>query len=275
MDRRRFLAGLGTGVLVGAAGCGDADTDADAGTDRPFPDADWRDADGLALETLADAHTGSLVDAGGVTLSSTADTSYDGDEEPNSWLPSQEYESGYDLANERQYVRQELIEADETDVSELYVADGAALFRRQVGSEVQYDRRAVDRSVDELEETMRAEVVTGIRVEQETEGETTEYEGLNLWNMASDGQGEVRGEPTARFVADAFEGDRNVPSTVETAAATLHVFESGVVPRLEQSWEGEHDGQGAAVDVDIDYRDRGAEIPEPEWAAEARSETSE
>lgn len=275
MDRRRFLAGIGTGVLVGAAGCGDADTNTDGGADRPFPDADWRDADGLALEALADAHTESLVDAGDVTLFSTADTRYDGDEEPTPWLPSQEYESAYDLANKRQYVRQELIDADEADVSELYVADGVALFRRQIGSEAQYDRRAVDRSADELEETMRAEVVTGIRVEQETESETVEYEGLNLWNVTSDGAGEVRGEPTARFVAEAFEGDRNVPSTVETAAATLHVFESGVVPRLEQSWEGEHDGQGAAVNVDIDYRDRGAAIAEPEWAAEARSATDE
>lgn len=275
MDRRRFLAGIGTGVLVGAAGCGDAATDADGGADRPFPDADWRDEDGLDLETLAADHTETLVDAGGVTLFSTADTSYDGDEEPGSWLPSQEYESGYDLANERQYVRQELIEGDEPEVSELYVADGEALFRQQVGSEVQYDRQSVDRSAEALEETMRDEVVTGIRVEQESAGENPEYEGLNLWNVTSDGGGEVRGEPTARFVADAFEGDRSVPSTVETAAATLHVFESGVVPRLEQSWEGEHEGQGAAVDVDIDYRDIGAALSEPDWVAEARSETSE
>ena len=277
MDRRHFLAGVGTGALVGIAGCGgtDGDSDGDTGTDRPFPDADWRDEDGLDIETLAESHTQALMDAGGVTLFSTAETSHDGDEEPSAWLPSQEYESGYDLENERQYVRQELTESEETEISELYVADGEALFRQQIGSEVQYDRQSIDRSIDELEDTMRSEIVTGIRVEGETAGGETEYEGLNLWNMSSDGEGEVRGEPAARFVADTFEGDRNVPSTVETAEATLYVFESGVVPRLEQSWEGDHEDQGASVDVGIDYRDLGAEIAEPEWAADAREATGE
>lgn len=269
MDRRRFLAGLGTGVAIGAAGC------AGVGSDGPFADADWRDEDGLDLETLAERHTQTLVDAGGVTLFSTADTSHDGDETPGAWLPSQEYESSYDLTNERQYVRQELIETDETEVSELYAADGAALFRQQIGSEVRYDRQSIDRSADELEETMRSEVVTGIRVEGETTDGETEYEGLNLWNVTSDGEAEVRGEPAARFVADTFEGDRDIPSTVETADATVYVFESGVVPRLEQSWQGDHEDQAVTVDVDIDYRDPGAEIPEPDWAADAREQTGE
>lgn len=275
MDRRRFLAGIGTGALVGAAGCGGTDSDSDTEIDRPFPDAEWRDGDGLDIEALAERHTQTLMDAGGVTLFSTAETSHDGDEEPSAWLPSQEYESSYDLENERQYVRQELTESEETEISELYVADGEALFRQQIGSEVQYDRQSIDRSIDELEDTMRSEIVTGIRVEGEPAGGETEYEGLNFWNMASDGEGEVRGESAARFVADTFEGDRDVPSTVETAEATLYVFESGVVPRLEQSWEGDHEDQEASVDVGIDYRDPGAEVAEPEWVADAREATGE
>jgi len=80
----------------------------------------------------------------------------------------------------------------------------------------------------------------------------------------------VRGEPTAKFTADAFEGDRNIPETVETASATVHVYEFGVVPRLKQSWAGEHEGQEATVDVDIDYRDPGVTVAEPDWAEEAR-----
>ncbi|KDS92149.1 hypothetical protein FK85_04100 [Halorubrum saccharovorum] len=269
MNRRRFLAGVGTGVAVGLAGCSDG-----SGSDRPFPDADWRDEDGLDVATLSERHVGAIVDAGGATLFSTAETTHDGDSEPSRWLPSQEYEAAYDLETGRQYVRQELTETEETDVSELYVADGEALIRQQIGDETQYGRQPVDRSAEDLERTMRSEVVTGIRVEGETASGETEYEGLNLWNPTSDGGGEVRGEPTARFAADAFEGDRDVPETVETASATVHVYESGVVPRLEQSWAGEHAGQEATVDVDIDYRDLGATVSEPEWAEEAREDTS-
>ena len=268
MDRRRFLVGAGAGVAVGIAGC------LGGGSDRPFPDADWREEGGLDVAALAESHAEALVGAGGATLFSTAETGHDGDAEPGPWLPSQEYESAYDLENGRQYVRQELTETEETDVSELYVADGEALVRQQVGDETQYGRQSTDRSDGELEEAMRAEVVTGIRVEGETAGGETEYEGLNLWNPTSDGESEVRGEPTARFTADSFEGNRNIPETVETASATVHVYESGVVPRLKQSWAGPHDGQDATVDVGIDYRDLGATVPEPDWVEVAREDTT-
>ncbi|RLM67349.1 hypothetical protein DVK05_11525 [Halorubrum sp. Atlit-8R] len=269
MDRRRFLAGVGAGAAVGAAGCLGGDS-----AERPFPDADWRSEDGLDVATLAERHAAALVDAGGATLFSTAATSHDGDAEPTPWLPSQEYEAAYDLENGRQYVRQEVTETDEPDVSELYVADGVALIRRETADGTRYSRQSTDRSASELESAMRAEVLTGIRVESETASGETAYEGLNLWAPTSDGAGEVRGEPTARFASDSFDGDRNVPETVETASATVHVYESGVVPRLEQSWAGEHDGQGATVDVDIDYRDLGATVTEPAWVATARDETS-
>lgn len=272
MDRRRFLVGAATGVAVGTAGClGGGDG---AGSDRPFPDADWRDEDGIDVAALSESHVEAIVDAGGATLFSTAETTHEGDSEPSPWLPSQEYESAYDLENERQYVRQDLTGGDETEVSELYVAEGEALIRQRIGGDEQYGRQSVDRSAGDLESAMRSEVVTGIRVEGETAGGETEYEGLNLWNPTSDGEGEVRGEPTARFTADSFEGDRSVPETVETASATVHVYESGVVPRLEQSWAGEHDGQEATVDVDIDYRDLGATVSEPDWAEAAREETN-
>lgn len=282
MNRRRLLAGLGTAAAVGLAGCSgdgsdDGGNDTDDGgdsADRPFPDADWRSEDGLDVAVLAERHAEALVDAGGATLFSTAATSHDGDAEPSPWLPSQEYEAAFDLDNGRQYVRQELTESERADVSELYIADGLALIRRVTGEQTRYARRAVDRSDGDLGSLMRSEMVTGIRVEGETADGETEYEGLNLWNPTSDGAGEVRGDETARFVADAFDGDRSVPETVETASATVHVYESGVVPRLEQSWAGRHDGQGATVDVDIDYRDLGATVSEPEWVETAREETS-
>ncbi|RLM76215.1 hypothetical protein [Halorubrum sp. Atlit-26R] len=269
MDRRRFLAGIGAGAAVGAAGCLGGDS-----ADRPFPEADWRAEDALDVATLAERHADALVDAGSATLFSTAATSHDGDEEPTPWLPSQEYESRYDLENQRLYVRLSVTETDAPDVSELYAADGEALFRVERESGVEYDRQSIDRSSGELESAMRTEVATGIRVEGGASDVETEYEGLNLWNPTSDGAGEVRGEETARFTADAFEGDRDVPETVETASATVHVYESGVVPRLEQSWAGPHDGGEASVDVDIDYRDLGATVSEPAWAETAREETS-
>jgi|GEM_PF-338507 hypothetical protein len=282
MNRRRVLAGFGVGVAVGIAGCsGDGDGDGgsggalDSGPDRPFDEAEWRDGDGLALEVLAETHVEAFVEAGGFTLFSTAETSHDGDAEPTPWFPSQTYESGYDLENGRQYVKQEMTETEEPNVTELYVAGDELLFRRRADGETQYDRQSVDRSEADLEDAMRQEAMTGIRVGSETAAGETEYEGLNRWNATSDGEGQVRDEPTARFTADEFDGDRNIPETVETASATAHVYESGVVPRLEQSWTGEHDGQQATVDVDIDYRDPGAEIPEPDWADDAREATSE
>ena len=280
MNRRRLLAGLGTAAAVGLTGCSGDGDDSGGGNgdgdtvDRPFPDAAWRDGDGLDVETLATSHADAAVEAGGATLFSTAETSHDGGEDPTPWLPSQEYESRYDLETQRLYVRVAVTETDVPDVSELYAADGDALFRVERESGVEYGRRSIDRSSGELESAMRTEMATGIRVEGGASDVETEYEGLNLWNPTSDGAGEVRGEETARFAADAFEGDRNIPETVETASATVHVYESGLVPRLVQSWAGEHDGQAATVDVDIDYRDLGATVSEPAWVETAREETS-
>jgi len=58
MDRRRFFIGVGTGVAVRSAGCLGGEPD------RPFPDADWRDEDGLDVATLSERHVEALVDAG-------------------------------------------------------------------------------------------------------------------------------------------------------------------------------------------------------------------
>ena len=276
---------LGAAATVGVAGCNgdgtaddgssgsDGGTDEGAGVDEPFPNADWRDGDGLDVETLASRHVASAVDAGGVTLLSAAETTHDGDEEPTPWLSSQEYESSYDLENERQYLRQELTGTDEPDVSELYVADGEALIRRQVGSTVRYDRRTVSRSTEEFETGLRREAVTGIRppdADGEDDGGSVSR-GLENWGPTIDGRGTIDGEPTARFVSDAFAGDRPIPETTEAAAATVDVFESGFVPRIAQLWEGLHDGTTASVAVDIEYRDRGATVAEPDWAMDARA----
>ena len=291
MNRRRVLATLGAAATVGVAGCNDdgtggngaadgssgADGGSDGGggaeADGAFPDADWRDGDGLEVETLAARHVASTVDAGGVTLLSTAVTTHDGDAEPTPWLRSQEYESSYDLGNERQYLRQELTDTDEPDVSELYVADGEALIRRRIGATVRYDRRTVDRSTAEFETGMRREATTGIRPpdpDGEDEAESVSH-GLESWDPTIDGRGTADGEPTARFVSDAFAGDRPIPETTETAAATVDVVESGFVPLIAQSWDGPHDGTTASVAVDIEYRDRGARVAEPDWATDARA----
>ncbi len=241
--------------------------------DGPFPDADWREGDGLDVAALVESHVESAVDAGGVTLSSTAETTFDG-EDPSPWLPSQEYESSYDLENGRWYVRQELTGTEVPEVLERYVEDGEALVRERVGEEVRYDRQAVERTSDDFESALRSEARVGIRVPRERNGETT-YEGLENWDPRADGEGEVDGRATARFVADSFDGDRDVPATVETASATAHVFESGFVPRIAQSWEGPHDDGTATVAVDVAYRDRGATVAVPEWVEEAREETTD
>ena len=271
MNRRRFLSGVGAGAAVGVTGCR---AGGQAAETRGPPPASGAAESGGAGPPQGSAPAEPPAAAGGATLSPRAPTSHDGDAEPTPWLPSQEYEAAYDLEHGRQYVRQELTEAEGADVSELYVTVDLALIRRRSGDETRYARRAVERSDGDFAEAMRAEVVTGIRVEGQTAEGETEYEGLNLWNPTSDGAGEVRGERTARFAADAFAGERTVPETVDTASATVHVYESGVVPRLEQSWAGEHDGQSASVDVDIDYRDLGATVPEPDWVETAREETS-
>lgn len=274
MERRRVLASLGVATVGVLAGCGDT-LDGEDAPEHPFPDADWRDGDGLAVETLATRHADAAVAAGGVTLRSTARTDHDGETEPSPWLPSQTYESSYDLDEDRQYRRQELTESEETERTELYVTEGEALFREQFGSEVTYDRQALDREPDAIEETMRADATVGIRVPQDSAGDDVVYEGLSNWEPTFDGTAELEGALSARFVSDAFEGTRTVPRTVETAAAAVSVFESGFVPRIEQSWTGSHDGTTATVDVDIEYRDRGVPVSEPDWATEAREETAD
>ncbi|GAA0519234.1 DUF7537 family lipoprotein [Halorubrum aquaticum] len=268
MNRRRLLTAIGTAAGVGLAGC------LGGSVDGPFPDADWREGDGLDVETLATSHVESAVEAGGATLFSTAETTYDGEGDPSPWLPSQEYESSYDLENGRSYLRQELTGSGEPDVIERYVVDGEALVRERTGGEVRYGRQAVERTTGDFEEALRSEALVGIRVPQgdDDSGETT-YAGLGNWDPNADGEGEIDGRPTARFVSESFDGDRDVPEAVETASATVHVFESGFVPRIEQSWEGPHDDGTATVAVDVEYRDRGATVAEPEWAEEARVET--
>ncbi|SMO34883.1 hypothetical protein [Halorubrum cibi] len=268
-NRRRVLAAIGAAAGVGLAGC------LGGSVDGPFSDADWREDDGLDVATLAESHVELAVEAGGVTLFSTAETTFDGEGDPSPWLPSQEYESRYDLENGRWYFRRELTGGEEPEVLERYVADGEALVRERAGEDVRYGRQAVDRTADDFERALREEALVGIRVPQGNgdSGETT-YAGLGNWSPKSDGEGEVDGRATARFVADSFDGDRDVPATVETASATVHVFESGFVPRIEQSWEGPHDGGTATVEVDIAYRDRGATVAAPEWAEEAREETA-
>jgi len=152
MDRRRFFIG---------------DRDRSRRQERRL--SRWRAGPPVSRRRLAgrgrtrrsdppERHVEALVDAGGITLFSTAETTHDGDTEPSPWLPSQEYESAYDLENGRQYVRQELTETEETDVSELYVADGEALVRQRIGDETQYGRQSVDRPVaaDDLESAMRS-----------------------------------------------------------------------------------------------------------------------
>ncbi|WP_281195983.1 hypothetical protein [Halorubrum sp. F4] len=268
MNRRRLLAAMGAAAGASAlAGC------AGGSVDGPFPDAEWRDGDGLDVETLATNHVGSVLEAGGVTLFSTAESSYDGEGDPTPWLPSQEYESSHDLENGRSYLRQEVTATEEPDVIERYVADGEALVRERTAEGVGYGRQAVDRTADDFEEALRSEALVGIRVPRGDDSGETTYEGLGNWDPHAEGEGEMEGQPTARFVSDSFDGERSVPERVETASATVHVFESGFVPRIEQFWEGPHDDGTGAVEVEIEYRDRGEAVTEPDWAAEARGET--
>ena len=271
MHRRRYLAALGLTSTVALAGCGDA---IDGEPDGPFSNATWRSGDGLDVEMLATSHVDAAVDADGVTLYSAARTDHDGESEPSPWLPNQTYESSYDLTNERQLLTQTVTEDDETEVTELYVTPEEALFRERIGSEVTYDRQSLNGSPGTIEETMRSDALVGIRVPQESAGDAVVYEGLENWEPTFDGSVEVDGEPAARFASDSFDGSRLVPGTVETAAATADVLESGFVPRIEQQWEGPHDGTTATIAVDIEYRDRGASVSEPDWAEEARTDTT-
>lgn len=247
MQRRRLLAGLGVG-LGGLAGCS-APT---GGRYARITDVEWLDGEELDAGLLAELHSEALVDAGSFELFSTADTEHDGDEEPSRWLPSQEYEARFDADRERQYLRQESTE--EHDRFELYVAGSDAFVREEDGEEVVTDRRTIDRSAEAFREAMREESLSGVR-------------GVGGWNMAVDERAaEFDGESTVRLVADEFDGDAGIPEEVLSAEATMHVTEAGVVPSLEQRWEGVQRGQEAVVEVDIAFRGAGeTTVEEPEW----------
>lgn len=252
MQRRRLLAGLGVG-LGGLAGC----TAPTGGGQSGITDVEWLDDEELDAELLAERHAETLVDAGSFELFSTADTEHDGDEEPSRWLPSQEYEARFDVDRERQYLRQESTE--EQDLFELYVDGTDAFVREADGEEIGTDRRTLERSTEAFREAMREESLSGVR-------------GVGGWNMTVDDRtAEFDGEPTVRLVADAFDGDAGIPEAVTAAEATMHVTEAGVVPSLDQRWEGEQRGVEAVVAVDIAFRGVGeTTVEEPAWVEELR-----
>ncbi|WP_418281812.1 DUF7537 family lipoprotein [Halorubrum sp. DTA98] len=255
MQRRRFLTGIAGGVTVGTAGC----SAPLGGGDTAITDVEWLDGDGLDADLLAERHSDALVEAGSFELFSTAETTHDGDEEPSRWLPSQEYEARFETERDRQYLRQELTDAEEPDVFELYVADDEAFGRETAGDEVVSNRRSIDRSSEAFREAMREESRAGVA-------------GVGGWNMTvEDRMAEFDGERTVMLVADEFTGDAGVPEAVATAEATMHVTADGVVPSLDQWWEGTQRGQGASVEVDIAFRDVGeTTVDEPDWVADVR-----
>lgn len=255
MNRRRLLSGIAGGLAVGVAGCSAPIADGDTG----ITDVDWLRDDELDADALADAHSNALVDAGSFELFSTADTDHDGDEEPSSWLPSQEYEARFESERDRQYLRQEMTDTDERDVFELYVAGEDAFLRELVGENVAEDRRSIDRSAGGFREAMREESLSGVG-------------GVGGWEMrVEDRTAEFDGERTVRLVADEFTGDAGVPEEVTSGSATMHATADGVVPRLDQRWEGLHHGLDATVEVDVAFHDIGeTTIEEPEWVADIR-----
>ncbi len=254
MQRRRLLAGIAAGTAGGSAGC--------LGFSLGEPgitDVDWLDGDALDADTLADHHSSALVDAGGFELFSTAETTHEGESEPSRWLPSQEYEARFEAERGRQYLRQETVDAAERDVLELYVDGDEAFLREASGDDVATDRRTVDRSAAEFREEMRAESLSGVR-------------GVGGWNMRVDDRAaDIGGERVVRLVADEFTGDAGIPEEVTAADATMYVTEDGVVPSLDQRWEGTQRGQGATVDIDVAFRDVGeTTVDEPSWVATLR-----
>lgn len=259
MQRRRLLSAVAAGLATGVAGCSAPRGNAESA----ITDVEWLDGDALDADTLADRHATTLVDVGSFELFSAAATDHDGEEPPENWLPSQEYEAAFEADHDRQYLRQEITESGaRREVYELYVDGDEAFVRERVGDEVTEDRQPIDRSTEEFRNVMREESLSGVG-------------GLDGWNMTvADRSAELDGERTVRLTADEFGGDAGVPESVASAEATMYATSDGVVPRLDQRWEGTHRGQGATAEVDISFRDIGtATVTEPEWVAALRDGT--
>lgn len=132
MDRRGFLATIGSGTTAAIAGCFDNGTT-------------WADDnDRLLAADVLEAHRRELTEARSFILFSTAETDHEGDEQPSGWLYTQTYESAFELERERQYLKQDLTEIDET--IEAYVGDGDQFVRERIGESVSYERHSFDRS---------------------------------------------------------------------------------------------------------------------------------
>lgn len=261
MHRRTLLASTATLATAGLAGCSGlgGDGDADDGTPTPVPasEVEWREGDGLDVETLVSSHATALVEAGSFVLFSTADTSHDGEERPDNWLFSQTYEAQFELERERQLLKQELTELDESQYA--YVADDTALYRLEKGGEVQYSAETVERTTEQFQNVMEQEATAGVR-------------GLDQWTMTVDGAVDRDGRVLTRFTADEFTGERGVPSEIDSASAEVLIDDGGVVREISQLWEGTHEAQSVSVGVDIEFRGIGeTTVAEPEWAAAARS----
>ncbi|WP_058367410.1 DUF7537 family lipoprotein [Haloparvum sedimenti] len=269
MHRRRLLAGAAALATTGLAGCssegGDGEGDGTAeqtetATSSPTPvpaeDVEWRDGDALAAETLAEVHGDAVVEAGSVRVFSEADTEYGGEERPDQWLFSQTYDARFERERERQFLEQDITEVDETTTA--YIADGTAYYRLATDAETRYQSESVDRTTAEFDAEMRREALAGVG-------------GLDGWNLTVDGATTHEGVAVTRFTADAYEPERTIPETVESAAATVLVDADGVVRYIEQTWDGTHAGEDATITITIEFEGIGdTTVAEPAWLDEAR-----
>ncbi|GAB3415700.1 hypothetical protein GCM10027435_12200 [Haloparvum alkalitolerans] len=272
MHRRRLLAGAAALATTGLAGCssegGDGEDDGtveppETATPSPTPvpaeDVEWRDGDALAAETLAEVHGDAVVEAGSVRVFSEADTEYGGEERPDQWLFSQTYDARFERERERQFLEQDITEVDETTTA--YIADGTAYYRLATDAETRYQSESVDRTTAEFDAEMRREALAGVG-------------GLDGWNLTVDGATTRDGVAVTRFTADAYEPERTIPETVESAAATVLVDADGVVRHIEQTWAGTHAGEDATITITIEFEGIGdTTVAEPGWLDEARDAT--
>ena len=252
MRRRRLLAGLGTTIAVGVAGCG-----APQAADESIPDREWIDGDELVADAIAENHLSTLITAGSFELVASVETSHDGAREPRSWLPSQTYLSRFDLDQEREYLRQEMTHGMETDVFELY-ADGSTVYiRQQDGEDVSTSHGRRERTTAAFREAMETEAGSGVR-------------GLSGWNMRiTDPTVTWNGESALRFEADEFIEDAGIPESVTDSVATMYATPNGVVPHLAQLWDGRHGGQTVTVDMEQSFQGIGeTRISEPAWVSD-------
>jgi hypothetical protein len=265
---RRQIAAVAVVALLLFAGCNggsgpastpdDPMTTAAPGGETPA-DADPIYETPLDVSSVADAHVEALNEGGTFTMVSNATQS---SSEQNTTAETSTVVRG-DLSSGAVFTR---TESRQQNVEGYAFANGTAYQRFTMGDDVQYIQ--ADERVGNASQYARSSVETFVGLFNFTHSGTQSSDGATVHVY------EAAGVENLNTSAPAFRGVNE--SMVESADATLHIREDGVVTLASYDITVSAQGQEQTVTAVQKYTDIGeTDVSPPEWIGEAQNATSQ